>query len=195
MPDPAPRRGTATVADLLAIPEHARFHELIAGEIVPKASPSAEHGTAQRKIGALIDPYDRRSGPRGPGGWWLATEVEIRFDDHELYRPDLVGWRRARVPDRPRGHPVAIRPDWIGEVLSPTNSGNDRVTKLNAYHRFEVPHYWIVDPTDETVSAFRWTATGYLLVLAARSGDRARIEPFDELELEIAEIFGRDAPH
>ena len=186
------KHGNATTADLLAIPQDIRYHELIAGEIVQKATPSGEHGAAQRKLGTLIDPFDRRPGSRWPGGWWLVTEVEIELDLHETYRPDLAGWRRERVPERPRGSPITIRPDWIGEILSPTNSGNDRVTKLNAYHQFAVPHYWIVDPGDETLSVFRWTATGYLLVLAARTGDRVRAEPFDAVEIEIGEIFGHE---
>lgn len=188
------RRGTATTADLLAIPEHERFHELIAGEIVPKAAPSAEHGTAQRRLGTLVDPFDRRPGGRWPGGWWLMTEVEVEFETHETYRPDVVGWRRDRVPDRPRGNPVRIRPDWICEILSPTNSGNDRVVKLNAYHQFEVPHYWISDPTEETLSAFRWTQDGYLLVVAAGTGQRVRVEPFAAIEIEVGEIFGHESP-
>lgn len=187
------RRGTATTSDLLAIPEDRRYHELIAGEIVPKATPSAEHGTAQRRLGELVGPFDRRPGARWPGGWWLMTEVEVQFEEHETYRPDVVGWRRDRVPERPRGNPITARPDWIAEIVSPSNSGTDRVTKLNAYHRFEVPHYWILDPADETLSAFRWTATGYLLVLAARTGDRVRVEPFDAIELDVAEIFGHEA--
>jgi Uma2 family endonuclease len=187
-------RGTATTGDLLAIPEHQRYHELIAGEIVPKATPSAEHGTAQRKLSALVDPFDRRPGPRWPGGWWLMTEVEVEFEAHETYRPDVVGWRRDRVSERPRGNPVTSRPDWICEIVSPTNSGNDRVTKLNAYHRFEVPHYWIIDPDEETLSAFRWTASGYLLVLAARAGERVRVEPFEAIALDVAEIFGHEPP-
>lgn len=191
---PTSGRGTATTADLLAIPDEVRFHELIAGDIVPKAAPTAEHGTTQRKLGTLIDPFDRRPGARGPGGWWLMTEVEVEFDLHETYRPDLVGWRRERVPERPRGTPIRIRPDWIAEIVSRSNAGMDRVTKLNAYHRFEVPHYWLVDPEDETLSAFRWTATGYLLVVAARSGDRARVEPFEAIEIEIAELFGHEPP-
>lgn len=186
------KRGTATIADLLAIPEDERFHELIGGEIISKAAPSAEHGAAQRKLGTLIDPFDRRPGSRWPGGWWLMTEVEVQFASSETYRPDVVGWRRDRVPDRPRGNPVTIRPDWIGEIVSPTNSGTDRVTKLNAYHRFEVPHYWIVDPIEETLSAFRWTSTGYLLIVAARTGDRVRVEPFEALELDVGEIFGHE---
>lgn len=185
-------QGGATTADLLAIAEHDRYHELIDGEIIRKATPSAEHGTAQRKLGAIIEPFDRRPGGQWPGGWWLMTEVEVQIADNQTYRPDLVGWRRDRIPERPRGTPVAVRPDWIAEIVSETNASNDRVTKLNAYLRYRVPHYWILDPTDESLAAYRWTPDGYLLVVAARSGQRVRVEPFEAIELTVAEIFGHE---
>lgn len=181
-----------TAADLFAIPDDVRHHELIAGEIVERAAPSAEHGTTQRKLGALLEPFDRQPGGRWPGGWWLMSEVEVELSPSDVYRPDLVGWRRDRVPERPRGTPVQHRPDWIAEILSPSNSGVDRVKKLNRYHRFAVPHYWILDPLEETLSVFRWTDAGYLLVQAASSGDRVRAEPFAAVALEVRVIFGHE---
>jgi Uma2 family endonuclease len=184
------RHTPKTARDLFAIPDEERHHELIAGEIVERAAPSAEHGTAQRKLGYLVEPFDRLPGGRWPGGWWLMSEVEVEFAANEVYRHDLVGWRRERVPERPRGTPIRLRPDWIAEILSPSNSGIDRVKKLNLYHRFQVPHYWIVDPLEETLSVFRWTEPGYLLVMAAATGDRVRAEPFDAVELEVSVIFG-----
>ena len=185
-------RRPATLEDLYAIPEEERHHELIDGELVEKASPSGEHGTAQRKLGVFVDPYDRRPGGGAPGGWWLMAEVEVEMGQ-ELYRPDVVGWRRDRVPERPRGFPVRIRPDWIAEILSPTNSGNDRVKKLNRYHAHSVPHYWLIDPVEENLAVYRWTDQGYLLVLAAAADERVRAEPFDALELAVGELFGDDA--
>ena len=47
-------RKLATIGDFLAIPEEKRFHELIAGEIVEKASPSVEHGSAQVALGCVV---------------------------------------------------------------------------------------------------------------------------------------------
>jgi Uma2 family endonuclease len=88
--------------------------------------------------------------------------------------------------------PIRIRPDWICEVLSASNPGTDRVKKLNHYHQFGIPHYWIVDPMEEAISVFRWTEEGYLLVLAATSEARVRAEPFDAIELSVAGLFGKD---
>ena len=63
---------------------------------------------------------------------------------------------------------------------------------MRLYHRFEIPHYWIVDPKEETLSVYRWTKDGFLSVLAAKSGDRVRAEPFEVLELSVATLFGDD---
>jgi Uma2 family endonuclease len=140
----AARTGPATAADLAQLSEDVRA-EVLAGTIVEKAAPSFEHGDAQSSlVAALKDPFHRGKG--GPGGWWIATEVEIELEKHEVYRPDLVGWRREQVPERPRGRSIRIRPDWACEVLSTSNAETDLGKKLFSYHRTAVPHYWILDP-------------------------------------------------
>ncbi len=185
----AKSRPNATVADFLAIPEEQRFHELIAGEIIEKAAPSAEHGTAQLEVGSrLIGPFGRNPPSGGPGGWWFMTEVEVRFTD-EICRPDVVAWRRAVVPDRPKGKIVDIVPQWICEVLS-EDKRNDLVRKKHIYHRHHVDHYWLLDPEQGTLAVYRWHADGYLEVLAAERGQVVRAEPFDAIELPVSGLFG-----
>jgi Uma2 family endonuclease len=187
----AQQSALATAADLLMIPEDKRFHEVIGGELVRKAMPSGAHGRAQRALGGRVgDAYDRAPGGKRPGGWWIVTEVEIQLDAHEIYRPDVTGWRRERLPELPAESPILVRPDWICEVLSHSNARNDRVKKMRVYHRCGVPHYWIVDPDEETVSVFRWTPDGYLLALAAERGDRVHAEPFGDVELSVDALFG-----
>jgi Uma2 family endonuclease len=182
---PAP----ATLEDLLAIPEEKRRHELIEGTIFEKGAATGEHGTAQYKLSGFTGPFDRRPGGRWPGGWWFGTEVDIYFDPANTFRPDVAGWRRDRVPERPRGMPVTIRPDWVCEILS-TNRTNDLIKKKRVYHRFGVPHYWIIDPAEETLLVNRWTPDGYVEILAAERGERVRAEPFDAISLQVGIFFG-----
>jgi Uma2 family endonuclease len=189
-------RRAATFEDFWAIPEAERFHELIAGEITPKATPSGEHGDAQAGIvGAVRAPFHRSSGgPGGLGGWWIATEVEILLHGAEIARPDVLGWRREHCPDRPIGHPIAQRPDWICEVVSPSNANHDTVKKLWLYHRSAISHYWIVDPRDATLTVMRWSAEGYITLLRAERGELVRPEPFQAIELSVGTLFGDDPP-
>jgi Uma2 family endonuclease len=180
----------ATAEDLARLPPDVRA-EVIDGQIVEKAAPSAEHGDAQS--GAIVHlrgPFHRRPGGNQPGGWWILSEVEIELAPHQVYRPDISGWRRERVPTRLTGRPVTTRPDWVCEVLSESNAKYDLVTKLRVYHQSGVPHYWIVDPAHETLTVHRWTPDGYLVVLTASRGDQVRAEPFDAITLPVGVLFG-----
>ena len=184
-------RSRSTLADFLAIPEAKRFHELIDGEIVEKAAPSAEHGTSQLEVGSrLIGPFGRNPPSGGPGGWWFMTEVEIQFGD-EICRPDVVAWRRSVVPERPRGTVITHVPQWTCEILS-KDKRNDLVRKKHIYHRHHVDHYWVIDPEQGTLAVYRWHTDGLLEVLAAEQGQTVRAEPFDAIELPIAGLFGHE---
>jgi Uma2 family endonuclease len=190
---PVRARSFATARELLVLPEATRFHEVVAGELLQKAAPSGEHGAAQAAlVGSLFGPFSRPPGGRFPGGWWFETEVEIEFETHEIYRPDIVGWRRERAPQRPGGTPIGLRPDWVCEILSASNAKDDQVTKFETYRRCGVPHYWIADPALLTLRVFRWTPDGDLVALTAEAGQSVRAEPFDAVELEVGVLFGGD---
>ncbi|MBI4957510.1 MAG: Uma2 family endonuclease [Myxococcales bacterium] len=189
----AKRSGRHTLEDLLAIPEQERFHEVLDGELVRKAMPSAKHGSTQLATSQLLRPYNRRPGGKGgPGGWWFAAETEVALAPDQIFRPDVAGWRRERLPELPAEGPVAVRPDWVCEILSPSHVRNDTVRKLRAYHHHQIPHYWIIDPVEETLTVHRFTEGGYLLVLAAERGERVRAEPFDAIDLQVGVLFGDD---
>jgi Uma2 family endonuclease len=188
-------RRRATLDAFWAIAEGERFHEFIAGELIEKAAPSGEHGDAQAGIvGALRLPFQRPPGRGGPGGWWIATEVEVRFDTGDIVRPDVVGWLRERSPERPTGIPVKLRPDWICEIISSSHATDDTVKKLRLYHRVAIPHYWLVDPRDATLTVMRWSGDGYVNVLRAERGEVVRAEPFAAIELSVGTLFGDDPP-
>jgi Uma2 family endonuclease len=184
---PASRR-KATSADLAALPGDP-YAEVIGGLVVEKASPSAEHGATQIALAATLWHRFHNRGGGGPGGWWIMTEVEVELESHEIYRPDLVGWRRDRVPTRPTGRPVRVRPDWVSEVLSASNADNDLVTKFRGYHRNGVPHYWLLDPDSRTLMVYRWSEAGYIAVLTAKRDETVRAEPFEAMELVVGSLF------
>ena len=91
---------------------------------------------------------------------------------------------------RPEVAHFTLAPDWICEVLSPSTARLDRALKLPRYARAEVEHAWLLDPAARTLEVFRlengrWTLLGV-------HADRAvvRAEPFEELELDLAWIWG-----
>jgi Uma2 family endonuclease len=185
----APR--LATAADLISLGD--AYAEVVGGLIVYKADPSAEHGEAQASLVSLLrERFHRRGGGGYPGGWWLLTEVDVEFALHEVYRPDLSGWRRDRRPDRPTGRPVRTRPDWVCEVLSSSNAVTDQVDKFRVYAAAGVPFYWIADPERRILTVYRLDGTSYSVALQAKQGEISHAPPFDTLSLRVGLLFGED---
>lgn len=183
----------ATLADLLRLPEAERFHEIVGGELTRKAEPSFDHGNAQSGVLTSVRvPFQRPPGSGGPGGWWIVTEVEILLAPTEVPRPDVSGWRRERPPERSTEFPVKVRPDWVCEVVSPQRASDDTVKKVRAYQKAEIPHYWLLDLRDGTLTVLRWSAAGYVVALKAERHERVRAEPFEAQELLVATLFGDD---
>ena len=81
----------------------------------------------------------------------------------------------------------------VCEILS-TSRRNDLVKQQRTYHRCQMQHYWILDPTEETLAVHRWSPDGYVEVLAAQRGERVRAEPFDAVELDVGVFFGDESP-
>lgn len=185
-------RTLATYLDLAALGDDARA-EIIHGAIIEKAAPSFEHGVAQSALsGTIGQHFGRRGGGGGPGGWWIASEVEVEYAAHEVFRHDVAGWRRERVPEMPHGSPTRIFPDWVCEILSPSNAKRDLVDKLRVLQASGVPHYWILDPVERVLLVHRLEASGYVVALTAAPGERVRAEPFDALEVNVGALFGDD---
>lgn len=80
-------------------------------------------------------------------------------------------------------------PDWVCEIVS-TNRRDDLVRKKRVLHNNRVVHYWTIDHRDEVVSVMRWVEGGYLIVAEAARGEKVRLEPFEEIEIETDMLFG-----
>jgi Uma2 family endonuclease len=185
-------RHLENVEDYLALAGEQR-KELIRGSIVDKAEVTGEHALTQGCTYSLVrGPFQRRSGGGvGLGGWWFFTELEMQLGA-EVFRPDVCGFRRERMPEPSRGRPERIVPDWVCEILSPSNPQRDRVEKLQSYFAAGVPHYWIIDPLAGTLEVFRRLDLAYAVVLTAHRNQSVRPEPFEAVEFIIDELLGAD---
>jgi len=181
----------ATYDGLLALPE-GQHAEIIGGVIVHPPSPLPRHGRAQRVLGRILGgAFDDDDGRGGPGGWWILPEVDVRLGPHDIVRPDIAGWHRDRLPDPWDVRPIDVVPDWICEVLSPSNVADDRVRKRRLYAEHAVPYYWLLDPSARTLEALRLDApTGaWVEVGSYDDASVARIAPFEAIEIEVGRFF------
>lgn len=184
-----PARKLATFEDLLALPEDVRA-EIVNGVLAILPAPLPRHARAAGSLRRFVGgPFDDDDGRGGPGGWWILPEVDVRFDVHEILRPDLAGWRRARLPSPWDMRPIDVVPDWACEVLSPTNAAMDRVKKRRIYATYGVAFYWIVDPTERTLEALRLEGKQWLELGVFDHTATSRIAPFEDIEIEIGRLF------
>jgi Uma2 family endonuclease len=183
----------ATYEDLLRVPDEF-IAELIDGDLFASPRPQGRHGRAMSILsGVLVNPFDRGIG--GPGGWWIMIEPEIHLG-RNIFVPDLCGWRRETLPEFPPGPFVEVPPDWVCEVASPRTARLDRIKKMPAYARHDVPHVWIIDPESRSLEVFRLNGEHYSLMDAYGGDDVARVEPFDEIELRLTDFWiGSDPLH
>ncbi|MGE5155458.1 MAG: Uma2 family endonuclease [Bdellovibrio bacteriovorus] len=177
-----------TIDDLLESPEERV--ELIDGEIVRRPMARADHGVVQHRTSVELGSFDR---PTGPTGWWILTEVSVAYEPHQCPSHDLAGWRKERMPERPRGI-VELTPDWVCEIVSPGHERKDTLTLFLLLQQHRVPYYWLIWPEERTLIVHRLDGEGYRVVatVAQPTADqaRARIPPFDSVEIDLAYILG-----
>lgn len=185
----------ATYDDLRKLPDHV-VGEIINGELIVSPRPASPHANAARSVGSQIDGFHgpAGSGP-GPGGWVILPEPELRFG-RDVLVPDLAAWRRERMPRMPNVATFELSPDWVCEIASPSTERLDRTKKMVVYARVGVPHLWIIKPTEHTLENYR-LIDGRWTVVETIDGietPRARVSPFDALELDLARWWPEEPP-
>jgi Uma2 family endonuclease len=115
-------------------------YELVDGELLVTPAPSGRHQRIVGHLFLLLHAYVARNGlgevRLGPGEVKLAPES--RFEPDVFVIP-AVGGRLPRAND-----PVT-RVLLAAEVLSPSSSRHDRITKRRFFQRHDLPEYWVVD--------------------------------------------------
>jgi Uma2 family endonuclease len=191
MGDPAIRR--ATWADLEALPENV-VGELIRGVLYTMPRPRPKHQSAGSVLGAdLNGPFQRGRG--GPGGWWILIEPGLAFPalDVEEIVPDLAGWRREHLPALPE-RSIEVAPDWVCEILSPSTRRHDQRIKRPLYAEAGVRNMWVVDVDARTVVVSRNEGGRWMELGVWAESERMRAEPFDAIELALADLWDDGAP-
>ena len=151
-----------TIEQFLELPDEDPRLELIDGELYDMAEPSTAHQRVVSKMVTLVNNYiDKKGGPcevlPGPFAVMFSsyTDEKDHFNNIEdsVVSPDIsVICDPSKIT--PRG--CTGGPDWVIEVVSPSNKVNDYVRKLSLYSRGGVREYWIVDLLVGRVVVYRF---------------------------------------
>lgn len=185
----SPVRKPATYEDLLRLPDD-KIGEIVDGDLYASPRPAVPHVLAHSALSSeLGGPF--QFGRGGPGGWWILVEPEVHLEADTLV-PDLAGWRRERLARLPDAPALAVAPDWVCEILSPSTERLDRTKKLPAYARHEVSYAWLINPTTRTLEVFRRAESGWVLLASHADDAVVRAEPFDAIEIDLLRLWGEE---
>ena len=121
--------------------------EVFDGQIVYMSSPSQEHQTISMELSTILNMYIKSK--KGNCRVFHAP-FDVLLNDNPLtiVQPDLMIICDKNKLDGKRCNGA---PDFIIEIVSPTNASDDYIKKLYYYKNAGVREYWIVDPRRKTI--------------------------------------------
>lgn len=179
-----------TYEDLLALGDDVRA-ELIDGELYMMSSPSRIHQDISRELCWQIETFLRDK----PCTMYNAPFDVHLFENNDesngninaVVQPDIMV-----VCDKSKLKDIYCKgaPDFIIEILSPSNIGYDRLKKFNLYQRAGVREYWIVDPNNSSVEVCLLNDDGRLLLTEVYlKNDIAKVNVLPGCEIDLSKVF------
>lgn len=178
-------------ATLEKLPDRPRV-EIIRGMFAMSPRPRLRHNSVQSRLRRILELAfgETPAGAEQPE-WFFAEEAEIK-SEVTLTRvvPDISGWRRSTT-----GWPgldeslITLMPEWVCEVLSPSNAATDRGAKLEAYGLMGIGWVWIADPQEKTIETFVNIRGQMKPETTAAPGSVIQAPPFASLPVRLDEIF------
>jgi len=182
------KQGNYTYEDYLQFPEEPGYRfEILEGILVKEPSPSIHHQRVSRELGRqlmdFIDDFD-------PEGELFFAPLDVTLTGKNVLQPDILFVSAARK-EIMREERIDGPCDLVVEIMSPSNRRKDRLRKMEIYRKAEIPHYWLVDPEENTLEAFTLKDECYTLVFVGGPGDEFSHPEFPELDLNLDKVFYR----
>jgi Uma2 family endonuclease len=104
-------------------------------------------------------------------------------NDKNIVQPDIsiICDKNKRGPEGCHGEP-----DFVAEILSPSNTKGEMDRKFSLYKKAGVKEYWVIDPKTRTVTAYDFCG-GAEKTYA--SSDAAPLTHFPGLVIDLAAVF------
>ena len=178
-------QGTWTVEQYVRLTDHAsRLLEFTDGELELLPMPTDKHQVIIAFLYRLLFPYMDRA-----GGVILFAALRLQIREGKFREPDLMLLLDANDPRRQDAYWLGA--DMVIEIVSPDDPQRDTVVKRADYAEGRIPEYWIVNPTDETVTVLNladgrqeYTGQGVF-----RRGEVATSTLLPDFSVQISAIF------
>lgn len=175
-----------TVADLDLMPDDDNRYELFEGEVFVSRAPGLPH---QRVLTNLLILFELHLREHPIAKVW--PNPGVIFDDFNAAIPDIILVTNERMKRIASGEKVTGAPDLVVEVISPgaENARRDRTVKRQAYSKFGVREYWVVDRYQQNIELYLLEKNQ--LVLFARLGLNAELisKVLPEFSCRVSQVF------
>lgn len=101
----------------------------------------------------------------------VAPDVAVYCDKNQIFYRGYIGI-----------------PQLVIEVLSPSNSDDDLISKKDLYEEYGVPEYWIVSPMSKKVWIYLLVNNKYELKNNCTLNEKFKSIRFDDLEMDLSEV-------
>jgi Uma2 family endonuclease len=174
---------TLTHRDLEFTPDDGNRYEIIDGELFVSPFPSVAH----QEVVAALNEFLRAHVRQRKMGKVMPAGLKVVLDEPTGVGPDLVYISTARLGGL-RSDGFYGPPDLVVEVVS-SKPELDRFVKLNKYARAGVRHYWIVDPDQRRLDAYRLDGDCYRLALTRSHEESFEPELFPGLTIQLGDLW------
>lgn len=166
------------------LPDDGRRYELVDGVVVMSPSPTPRHQMVMMEVAGQLWAYLREH-PCGTA----VPEVDVGLGEGPrggdlVYRPELVFFRRERLPEVPER--LVGAPDLVVEIISPDSRRMDTETKKDDYERCGVGEYWLIDPSRRSMTFYRLKDGRFVEVPV--KGDRFASEVVEGFSLDLTRV-------
>ena len=146
MPALQPQTEIVTLEQYEALPENVRA-EIFDGQISYMSSPSQSHQIISMELSTVLNTY-LKSKNGSCRVFHAPFDVKLSDTPLTIVQPDLMIICDKNKLDRKRCNGA---PDFIIEIVSPSNPADDYIRKLYYYKNYGVREYWIIDPQRKSI--------------------------------------------
>jgi len=161
-------------------------YELIDGEINMMAAPTVEHqdiaGYIYRKLGNYLESKTCR--PFIASVDVVLFEKNKKNDCQNVFQPDVFVVCNPKKISKER---INGTPDFVVEVVSPSNSDHDYIDKLSVYMKYGVKEYWIINPMTKKIFVYI-KGKKEVAVNTYTFDDKIKISIFDDFTIDFKEL-------
>ena len=162
-------------------------YEIIDGEAFAMSAPTTRHQAMLMELAGQIHTYLRgKTCKVFPAPFDVRLFYEEDESDDTVVQPDItiVCDERKLGTEGFRG-----APDFVVEILSPSNSASEMQTKFDLYRQAGVREYWILDGDKNRLYVYQFEGKTIASFAAYGAADKAPIGIFSDLTVELSPVF------